>query len=196
MESIKLVRSSGFFLSSIVTVLIGIMLLEIIKSTEISLFWMTAVIPVFFGSLILRSRVWLSFYRGSGNKVPLYLFTALALIPAGSAVFVLFAVYVSSQLILLNLAQYAGVGTLVIMSAVWSAYSLMEFTSIYRIFSRTGFFTAAILLIAAVVVIDASLAFVLKVFVYSLPIGMFILAASTATTGFGLLLGKEKIQLG
>ncbi len=192
MELIRLVRGSGFFLSSVVTASIGVMLLEIIKSTNVSLFWMVLVVPVFFGSLVLRSRVWLSLYRGSGNKFLLALFTALVIIPAGTAVFILFAVYASSQTILLNVSEYAGVGTLIVMGVLWSAYSLMELACSYNLFK--GVFSLSKLIIIAIVLVDLSLAFLMRVFVYALPIGMFLLSASTLITGIGLALGKEKMR--
>ena len=192
MELIRLVRGSGFFLSSVVTASIGIMLLEIIKSTDVSLFWMVLIVPIFFGSLVLRSRVWLSLYRGSGDKFLLALFTALVLIPAGTAIFILFAIYASSQTILLNPAEYTGVGTLVAMGIIWSVYSLMEMACSYNLFK--GIFALSKLISVAIVLADLSLAFLMRVFVYALPIAMFLLAASTLIIGLGFALGKERMR--
>ncbi len=194
MEMIRIVRSSGFFLSSAVTIGIGIMLLEIIATPIASLFWTLILVPIFFGSLVLRSRLWLSAYRRSIDRNLVYLVTALALIPLGIVIFVLFTVYASMQTVLLSLSEYAGVSYLIVIAAVWSIYSLMELLCVYKLFGKS--FLPIGLLIASIALIDLSIVFALRLYVYLLPSAMFLLSLTTAVIGAELVLGKEKINLG
>ncbi len=191
MELVKLVRAAGFFISSIVTISLAIMLLDIIKSTLISLSGFAFVIPLFAGSIILRSRVWKKLYDVSRKL--LYFVTAVLVLILGFAVLIWFLFWASSQTVLYPLSDYAGMSTLIGISLLWAVYSLAEFISVYGLFHNKIYNLSKILL-APIILVEASLIFLIGDFSYALPISLFVLAASTAIIGLGFLFDNPKIN--
>ena len=191
MELTRLVRSSGFFLSSIVTIGMGILFLLLIQSTLISLWNFTFLIPLFLAGILLRASAWRRLYLSSKDK--LYFITSLFVFIFGLALLVGFIIYASMQTILFPLQDYSGDFAIIGLSCLWLVYSLTEFVSLYGIFKK-AVFKYIRFLIAPIVLIEASLLFLLGQFVYILPISVFLLAGITTMAGFGFLFDDAEIK--
>ncbi len=191
MELAKLIRASGFFLSSAVTISLAIMFFDIIHSTLISLSVFIFIIPLFAGSIILRAFAWKRLYDVS-RKV-LYFITAALVLVLGFALLIWFLLWVSTQTILYPLSDYAGMSIVIGMSLLWAAYSLAEFVSVYGLF-QNKIYNLSKMLLVPIILIEASLVFLAGDFSYALPIGLLILAASTAMIGLGFLFDNPKIN--
>lgn len=185
MELTKLIRASGFFLSSAVTISLGILLLDLIRSNLMSLSGFAFIIPLFIGSILLRGITWKRIYNES--RRPLYLITCVLVLVLGFSFLIGFLAYASSQTILYNLSDYSGITVLFFVSLLWTAYSVAESFSVYKTF-KSAVFKFARLIIAPIVLVELSLAYLIGYFSYALPIALFLLAAATAFVGFGFLL--------
>jgi hypothetical protein len=184
MELAKLVRASGFFLSSVVTISLAVMLLVLAQSNLISLFEFSFIIPLFIASIILRGVTWKKLYNSSHKLV--YFVTYLLVFIFGFAFLIGFLACASTQTILYPLPSYSGFTWIFFISLFWVIYSASEFFSIYGLF-RGGLLWFTKFIIAAILLVEASLLFIIGAFSYALPISLFFLAAMTTLTGLGFL---------
>ncbi|MCL5017743.1 MAG: hypothetical protein M1573_00660 [Candidatus Parvarchaeota archaeon] len=184
MEQIKLENSLGFFLSSIATLGIGVMLLEMTKSTLISLYPFSFILVFFLSGLGVRSIAWRRSYKDLEGLW--YLVSFIAVPVFGVVLLILFFLFASQQLILFSPSHYSGTTLLIYMAAVWTVYSLIEFKNIFTSFS--GIFKKLIgIQLAAIIFMDASLIAIGSISSYVLPLAFFLLAVSTAVIGLSFL---------
>ncbi len=184
MEQIKLENSLGFFLSSIATLGIGVMLLEMTKSTLISLYPFSFILVFFLSGLGVRSIAWRRLYKD--HEGLWYLVSFIAVPVLGVVLLILFFLFASQQLILFSPSHYSGTTLLIYMAAVWTVYSLIEFKNIFTSFS--GILKKLIdIQIVAIIFMDASLIAIGSISSYVLPLAFFLLAVSTAVIGLSFL---------
>lgn len=184
MELQKLIRASGFFLSSIVTLSLGILFLGMIASNLISLSGFVFILPIFIGAIVLRATTWRRIYLSAHKTI--YLVTFVLVLALGFATLIGFLVYASSQTILYYLSGYSGDTIIIAISLLWAAYSILEFISLYNLFRRS-IFKLVRLMIVPIALIEASIIFLLGYFSYILPLSMFLLSGFTCLAGLGFV---------
>lgn len=188
MEQSNLESAAGFFMSSIATLSIGVMLLEMIRSTLISLFSFSFILVFFLAGLALRGLASRRIYADS--KELWYLLSFILVPMLGVVLLILFFVFASQQLILFSPSHYSGISLLMYMAAVWTVYSLIEFKNLLASFS--GVFKKLVSVQpVAIAFMDVSLVWLGGLSNYILPLAFFLLAAATVVIGLSFLKAEE-----
>ena len=183
METEVLTRQSGFFISAITTVSLAALSIEFISNYKLSFFPFSFIIVLYLAGLYLRNSFWRKAWKKDRNM--LFRYSAVIIWILGIALLSVFIYFGSIQEIVYKLGSYAFNPYLLVMAAIWTAYSALELYMINGISSLSKYKNANYLAMAAIVLVDLSF-LTINHFVYILPISLLLLSVSTLVSSIRL----------
>ncbi len=189
METSRVLDSLGFFLSVLVTLSLAVLSIDLLQLNAAQLPTFVLILPVFTGSIILRTLTWKKVYSASHKT--LHLFTAIFVLVFGLSLLVGFIYYASSQLALASLENYSGLASIstlpiIILSLLWLTYSLFEFSSLYSLF-KNKILRLVRFSIVPIALTESAIVFFDGYSGYLLPIGLVLLSITTFIAALGFL---------
>ena len=179
METDRLINSSGFFISSLTTVSLAVMLFEYIISPLISLFNFSFIIILFLLSVYLRSRF---FHKIAYiSEKPLSKITYITTFIMGLLslfVFIYFGLQTLNVTFQLN--HYSFNPYLMAISLIWAAYSSIEILTVNTVSDK---YQKSLYLSYFSVIIVVLSVFIIGYIDVILPIALLVLSISTAISG-------------
>ncbi|EFD92221.1 MAG: hypothetical protein BJBARM5_1085 [Candidatus Parvarchaeum acidophilus ARMAN-5] len=179
METERLTNASGFFISSITTLSLAVMLLSYIRSQLISLFEFSFIIIIFLASLYLRYREFHKVWNiESKSFARITSVTTLILGVLLLAVFLYFGV--KTQDVTFPLSHYSLNPYFIAMGVIWLVYSIIEISAVnklsdkYSNFRYLAYFSSVLTLVALITVGYVELL---------LPIALLLVTVSTFISG-------------
>ncbi|EFD93131.1 MAG: hypothetical protein BJBARM5_0142 [Candidatus Parvarchaeum acidophilus ARMAN-5] len=179
METERLTNASGFFISSITTLSLAVMLLSYIRSQLISLFEFSFIIIIFLASLYLRYREFHKVWNiESKSFARITSVTTLILGVLLLAVFLYFGV--KTQDVTFPLSHYSLNPYFIVMGVIWLVYSIIEISTVnklsdkYSNFRYLAYFSSVLTLVALITVGYVELL---------LPIALLLVTVSTFISG-------------
>ncbi len=179
METERLTNASGFFISSITTLSLAVMLLSYIRSQLISLFEFSFIIIIFLASLYLRYREFHKVWNiESKSFARITSVTTLILGVLLLAVFLYFGV--KTQDVTFPLSHYSLNPYFIVMGVIWLVYSIIEISAVnklsdkYSNFRYLAYFSSVLTLVALITVGYVELL---------LPIALLLVTVSTFISG-------------